>query len=119
MQSPKHKIDLNQNLPGRVYYISCQSDDTVLVGMDIAIRMGTVRWFDTVKERAMEIEKIVENSQSGFAFERKGGGVYTFVPMTLEVYEDKVKRHLISPPDAFNSLDDLIKSFEKTKEKAW
>ncbi|MDD5710678.1 MAG: hypothetical protein PHV43_01055 [Candidatus Colwellbacteria bacterium] len=109
----------DRRLSERVYYVSCPSDSTVLVGMNVIVSSNLVRWFDTVKERIMELEKIVDDSPGGFSFKRQDGGIYTFVPMTMEIYEDKVRKHLISPPETVGSLADLFDMFEKTREQAW
>jgi hypothetical protein len=111
-----------QKLPGRVYYVSCPEDNTVEVAMDVRIAGDTVSWFDTIKERLMKIERIINDSHPDyFIFKRnveEGGGVYTFVPMTLQLYNERVKRHLLAPKD-FTDIEQLLKEFEDTKNYAW
>src|SRR3989344_9177487 len=101
-----------------IYYVSCPSDSTVLIAMDLMLtESNQLTWLDTVKERSMAVEKVLENTENSFVFERsreEGGGIYTFVPMTLAIYNEKVKEHLLSPGD-FKSEEELIEAFEKTR----
>lgn len=53
-------------LPMPVYYVTSRSDPTVLVGLDVCVLRGfwrgletlTVNWFDTVRERSMDISAL-------------------------------------------------------------
>jgi hypothetical protein len=102
--------------------VAQDGDEIVSVAMNLNIRDGYEVWFDTVKERIMKIEEIITNEQDKFSFKRKLEGdkveVYTFVPMTLEIYNSRVKQGLLAPRD-FDNLDDLIKAFEETRKNAW
>ncbi|KKT81885.1 MAG: hypothetical protein A3B99_00120 [Candidatus Yanofskybacteria bacterium RIFCSPHIGHO2_02_FULL_44_12b] len=106
----------------KVYYVFCPDDPTVLVAMDIKLTdSNTITWLDTVKERSMTIERVAENVEDRFVFDRsqkEGGGTYTFVPMTLAIYNDGVKSHLLSPGD-FESEEKMIEAFEKTRSNIW
>mgnify|MGYP001230460932 CR=1 FL=1 len=112
-----------KKLQERVYYVSARSDTTVLVAMDVEIRDGNlIRWFDTVKERMMEIKEIVNDNPKHFSFKRdsgdKEGDFYDFIPMTLEIYNTKVKKRLLSPKDITNE-EEMFKEFETTRSNAW
>lgn len=111
----------NQKLPGRVYFVESAADDTVRIALDVTNDGTYVRWFDTIKERIMKIEKIVDENLEHFVFERakdEGNGTYTFVPMTLEIFRAKVKQHILIPQD-FKNEETMLKGFEETRNQAW
>jgi hypothetical protein len=88
--------------------------------MDVDIRDGIIKWFDTVKERIMKIDS-TQGSDDQFSFTRaqsEGGQVYNFELMTLDLYKDKVKSKLSNPKD-FSDMDSLFKAFQETKSEAW
>jgi len=114
MPSPEKESD--------VYFVESQQDGTVLVAMDVNVNEQNrmVSWFDTVKERMMGYENIQRDNTS-LSFTRlasEGGGDYNFQPMTLEIYQEKVKPKLLAPQD-FDNLDSLKQAFEETKSSAW
>lgn len=110
-----------QKLSGRVYYVISPMDDTVLIALDVGFDEHYVRWFDTIKERMMTYERIVDTDSAHFSFERAGDesrGIYTFVPMTLALYNEHVKRHVLVSKE-FTDEETLLREFEKTRENAW
>ena len=110
----------HETLPEPVYYIESPEDDTVLVGIGVAIETNadgptTITWYDTSHERAMTAEEI-HQEDGRFAFKRsaaEGGQSYKFIPMDLSIYNDKVKHELMSGKD-FDSKEELIRAFLKT-----
>ena len=110
-----------EKLPNRAYYVFSDQDDTVLVALDVKFDNKRTGWFDTIKERIMTIEKIIDSDPQRFIFKRaptEGGGIYTFVPMTLEIYKEKVKKHMIIPRE-FNDSEEMFSAFEETRKNAW
>jgi hypothetical protein len=110
-----------ETLPGRVYHVSSAGDDTVSVAMDVTIDGDVIRWFDTIKERIMTTKEIKPDAAGALVFvraEEEGGGTYEFFPMTLELYNGKVREKLLAPKD-FGNLEDLLAAFEETKKNAW
>jgi len=109
-------------LPERIYYVSAPGDDTVLVALDVEIRDNVARWFDTVKERVMEIKETVNDNPKHFVFKRDitggEGDFYTFIPMTLDIYNEKVKSRLLKPRD-FKNINEMASEFEKAKKNVW
>ena len=100
-----------------VYFIESPQDQTVLLALDITIKDGYIYWFDTIKERIMEIDNVIETSPNKFVFQRageEGGGVYTFSPLTLEIYNNRVKRFLLIPRD-FTTSEEMLKAFSEKK----
>ena len=114
-----------EKLPKPVYYIESPNDDTVLVGIDVTIEhnvqnngnISKVSWYDTSRERSM-LASETNQKDDNFEFKRieqEGGGEYSFTPMNLDIYNDKVKQHLAAGSD-FNNEEDLIKAFLSTTE---
>jgi len=121
MDEQTNKTPQTPVLSRRVYYVSSLKDESVLLAMDIKIEEDLVRWFDTVKERIMRIDRIVENSPGRFIFERsekEGGGTYIFTPLTMQIYREKVKSKLMLPKE-FENEEDLFFAFERTRDNAW
>ncbi|OGN10114.1 MAG: hypothetical protein A3C61_01170 [Candidatus Yanofskybacteria bacterium RIFCSPHIGHO2_02_FULL_39_10] len=106
----------------RVYYVSSSDDGTVLIALNVKIDGNDyINWFDTVKDRIMKIGKIIDDNSEHFVFQRSDSqakGVYTFVPMTLNLYNEKVKSKVLIPQD-FSSEEQMLKAFEETKNNAW
>lgn len=110
------------NLTG-VYYVFCPDDQTVLLARDIVVspERKTITWFDTIKDRVMHYREISDSDPNHFVFEREqrtGRAVYTFVPLTLDIYNEIVKYHIIVPR-TFSSAEEMIEAFEETKKNAW
>lgn len=113
----------NNKLESRVYFVSSEKDKTVLLAIDVKIDENekTVGWFDTVKDRLMYYESIVDPDDKHFVFQRsekEGEGTYTFTPLILEIYREKVKNRILIPQD-FKTEEDMLKAFEETKNNAW
>ncbi|HEU0048137.1 MAG TPA: hypothetical protein VFQ43_11090 [Nitrososphaera sp.] len=105
----------------KVYYIYSPTDSTVLLGLNLKIRNKTISWFDTVKERIMTAKELKETDQGCIDFvreESEGGESYTCIPLTLQLYREKVKVKLLAPKE-FDSEKEMIRAFYKTLEDAW
>jgi hypothetical protein len=48
----------------------------------------------------------------------EGGKIYTFTPLTLETYKNKIKNKLPSPRD-FDNEEEMFRAFEETKKNVW
>ena len=119
MKSGRERVE---KLPGAVYLVECETDETVLVAMRLEVvrrfsegeEFISVKWFDTVRERVMRAKSIWRVGEC-LAFERlgtDGGGKYYFTPLTLEKYNSEVKDSLISGED-FTSEAEMIEAFLK------
>lgn len=119
MKSGRERVE---KLPGAVYLVECETDETVLVAMRLEVvrrfseeeEFISVKWFDTVRERVMRA-KLVWRVGECLAFERladDGGGKYYFTPLTLEKYYSKVKDSLVSGEDFMNESE-MIEAFLK------
>lgn len=107
--------------PERVYYVESAEDPTVLLALDIVLSAGQIRWFDTIKERRMKLRRVLNDDPLHFAFEREDGEtgrVYRFVPLTLEIYRERVRSHLLDGRD-FETSKEMKDAFELTKEGSW
>mgnify|MGYP001576648636 CR=1 FL=1 len=105
----------------RVSFVTCPTDETVIIALDVTYDDHTIRWFDTVRERIMTIDRIVDPDPAHFTFARvsvEGGGTYTFVPMTLERYRTHVRSHLVLQKN-FTEEEAMLAAFEQTRREAW
>lgn len=111
-----------EKLPAAVYLVECETDETVLVAMQLEVvrrfsegkEFISVKWFDAVRERVMRA-KLVWRVGECLAFERleaDGGGKYYFTPLTLEKYYSEVKDSLVSG-EYFTSEAEMIEAFLK------
>lgn len=119
MKSGRERVE---KLPGAIYLVECETDETVLVAMQLEVvrrfseveEFISVKWFDTVRERVMRA-KMVWRVGEYLAFERlesDGGGKYYFTPLTLEKYYSEVKDSLVLGED-FTSEAEMIEAFLK------
>lgn len=107
-------------LPEPVYYVQSETDDTVLVGMDVEQTGTWMSWFDTTKERRMKVESVMDSSPQHFVFKRstkEGGHTYRFVPMSLDIY--KAQRAKLLNSKDFDDEASMIKAFLETAENSW
>lgn len=122
MKSGRERVE---KLPGAVYLVECETDETVLLAMQVEVvrrfsegeEFISVKWFDTVRERVMRA-KMVWRVGEYLAFERLEsdvGGKYYFTPLTLEKYYSDVKDLLVSGED-FTSEAEMIEAFLKGEE---
>ena len=122
MKSGRERVE---KLPGAVYLVECETDETILLAMQVEVvrrfsegeEFISVKWFDTVRERVMRA-KMVWRVGEYLAFERlesDGGGKYYFTPLTLEKYYSDVKDLLVSGED-FTSEAEMIEAFLKGEE---
>jgi hypothetical protein len=112
---------LEIKLPARVYYVSSPDDNTVLLALDVNILSDAIHWFDTVKERVVHMAQVQAEYPAEFTFktpDQEGGRTYTFTPLTLEVYNNKVKSEVLVPQE-FSSEEEMLSAFEKTHENVW
>lgn len=109
-------------MPYPVYYIESR-DDTVLVGIKVTITIIShncfeISWWDPYYERRM-VSSIIKKDGDNLSFKRieeDGGQMYYFKPMTLEVYNDKVKENLLERIKFDNEVD-MINGFLKETEE--
>lgn len=110
-----------RGLPWPICYVTSQSDKTVLYALDVEMVEDTIRWIDGARERFMSIDNIVEDTTSRFVFQRaqsEGGASYTFVPMTLAIYHEKVMPYILMP-QTFTSEEDLYGALREARRNVW
>jgi len=109
-----------KKLPFPVYYIESPNDSTVLIGLDVTVEIRHlntntiifISWYDTSHERIMQATEIAQNGEN-FAFKRAdsgNGSDYYLYPMSLEIYNQRVKQHLSTNED-FTNEKELIEAF--------
>ena len=125
--SIKNGVILRRKLPAKVYYVESDEDWSVMIGIGVvAEKVRTkqgdyvqVRWFDTLRDRIMTAVRFFEK-EGAWGFERdpeEGGGKYYFRPMTLEIYNEKVKNRTKGKVE-FDDEKKLIEGFLETEKFA-
>lgn len=109
-------------LPQYVYYVDCPEDDTVRVALRPEVRrlkdgqLG-VFWWDPsypLPDR-MRVAKSVRKVGDGIEFDEaeETQRRYRLLPMTLELYREKVRDTIPSRPD-FETLEELVEAYRAT-----
>ncbi|MBI3273690.1 MAG: hypothetical protein HYZ69_00955 [Candidatus Colwellbacteria bacterium] len=106
-----------------IYLVESPEDSTVLIAINLEHRQSQkiMAWFDTVKERIMEYKTIEISPTHTIHFTRTtplGDMSYNLRPLTLELYNEKVKQYLISPKP-FQTEDEMHKALLNTVNHAW
>lgn len=110
-----------EHLPQPVYFIQSPEDQTVLVAMNVEITEDKIKWFDTTRQRVMTFSERTQHEDGSMEFTRQEDphseplGTYSLTPMSLEIYNEKVKRHLAAGKD-FNSTEEVIQAFLDTQK---
>ncbi len=136
--SETDNAELIARLPKPVYCIEILNTEAVLVGIDVTVRyeknsgrnVYLVSWWDTTPRDHSIVASEMKRDGEVFTFRRlnkKGGEgenngsgkFFRFTPMTLEIYNSKVKRWINSNGRDFASEEDLIKAFLDTQKSAW
>ena len=110
-----------EKLPAPVYYVTSETDDTVLVGINVVRSGQVISWHDTTKERVMIAETIISNDPNDFQFQTpadSGANTYRFTPLDLATYRLSVKSHIASAPD-FADDAAMIRAFEEAYKNEW
>lgn len=91
----------------QIYWVTSPVDPTALLARAAGVDDGWLHWDDTNRDRARRAES-VEVKEGGVVTIRTEGGVeYTFTPLTLELYDEHVRRFVELSPD-FDSTDALL-----------
>lgn len=110
-----------EKLPAPVYYVQSETDDTVLVGLNVTHDGNVISWQDTTKERRMAIKQILLDDPNDFRFmasESSGGNSYRFTPLDLETYRLNVKPQLFNAAD-FTDVESMNRAFQEAQDNAW
>jgi len=90
-------------------------DNTVLVALRVNFNESSklLTWWDSNKERSMIANDLVINNEN-LSFTSELGNRYTFTPMTMEIYESKVKDKIVTGDKNVTTMEELLEGFEKT-----
>jgi hypothetical protein len=90
-------------------------DNTVLVALRVNFNESSklLTWWDSNKERSMIANDLVINNEN-LSFTSELGNRYTFTPMTMEIYENKVKDKIVTGDKNVTTMEELLEGFEKT-----
>lgn len=100
----------------KVYFVGSPQDRTVLVAIHPRYEdpSKTLKWWDTSHERAKQIKTIrIDSLGEAMTFTDNEDIDYIFVPMSLALYDNMVRKRL---PDQiqFQNEEEMIKAFEST-----
>lgn len=89
--------------PSRLYYVESSHDPSVRLAMDIIWNQEqqTISWFNTLRTMQFAVGEVLSAKPEFFTFAQpveQGGGLYTLIPLTLEIYNKKIKPTLYQPP---------------------
>ena len=98
-----------------VYYVSCNTDDTVLLAFKPKVLGEYLHWYDSNKERVMKIKNLYRQESVNKILLIRGDGakkdcVYVFEPLNIELYNKFVKSKLLSPMH-FDSEQQMLQRF--------
>lgn len=106
------------------YYVESFSqddstDDTVLVAVDVKIRENYIEWFDTEKHRQFIISDTATDPGGVIEFiNPKSGKSYRLSPLTLPLYQEKVRDKMYGSNLDFESEDALWEALLSSVEDA-
>ena len=109
------------HFPHYVYYIECPDDDTVRVALQPVLTThgdgtGKMFWWDPSYPNHDRTRQVVAIGRKGdvvmFREAGDGGRIYRMEPLTLELYDAKVKPTLITPQD-FESMEELEAAYRE------
>ena len=121
IESSREPMENKEKTPTYIYYVESTEDNTVLYAINVRISPTVITWFDGTKERIMTIGEVIENNDNALIFKRdenEGGAIYKFSPLTLEIYDQKVKNRLVKPT-SFETEEELIEALQSTLDNAW
>lgn len=109
---PTTEMYLNEHA---LFFVESDSDDTVLVALNTYFNENseTITWWDSTKERA-KAAKNLTLADDKLSFTDESGNNYTLTPMTMEIYEDKVKNKIKTGDKDVKNMEELIAGFEKS-----
>jgi hypothetical protein len=88
-----------------IYFVECAQDPTALIARRAGIDDGWLHWDDTNRDRMHRVLH-VENEGETIRVYAERGFLYLFRPLTIELYNDKVREHVELSP-MFGSTEEL------------
>lgn len=104
----------------KLYYVTSQQDNTVFVAINPRLVFSEyVSWFDMIRERMIKVSKFIKTDDNLIIFEgmriNSESILYTLVPMSLDIYEEKVRPRLQNTI-VFNTEQEMIDAFLDRRE---
>lgn len=90
--------------PDTVYLVDSPEDASVMLALDAKVHDGIIEWFDTARDRAFELEEVVDEPDGVRAQTERAR--YRLRRLTLELYEQHVK-DLVTGHPHFASTESL------------
>lgn len=95
----------------KAYLVESTEDDTVLLALEPSFRDGHMCWFDTLRPRAIP-GRLESLSADGASFLSSTGVRYRFRPLTLSLFEERVRGRVEGAP-SFGSDDALHRFYRE------
>lgn len=95
----------------KVYLVESADDDTVMLALDPAYDEGYMRWYDTTRER-MFAGQLLSQAKDRAEFVSESGTFYSFSPLTLAAYRDRVQPSVVGSPH-FSSEAELYRYYRE------
>ena len=98
-----------------LYFVWSNDDPYVLIALHPYYNKErqTLTWWDTTKERIADVESYKRSGDKSVTITTKRQTQLTFVPLSLQLYQNAVKDKLTDHPD-FKTEEDMLAGFEST-----
>jgi hypothetical protein len=87
--------------------IASSREDVLAGALPRLFEGGVVSWFEGQHHRAFEVAKVLADETDRFRFEDERGDWFELQPMTLELYEERVRPKTRGRPK-FETLAELV-----------
>jgi hypothetical protein len=98
-----------------ISFVTSDLDPSVLLAIAHRIVKAGGRsvfeWNDTVRWRAVEVQRVDAHTEERIEFTSVGGARYTFIPLTLALYVQHVQPTVVGQP-SFSSIQALWDFYE-------
>ncbi|MEK7139135.1 MAG: hypothetical protein AAB817_00360 [Patescibacteria group bacterium] len=115
--APTKVISTQWRFPARAYFVASPTDPSVRLAMSLLIDAPTrtVRWHSTSRSIQVPLQQVIVPNPEHFVFSGLGADgikhTYTVVPLTLEIYNLKIRPTMPQPLE-FSDEEALLKFCE-------
>lgn len=91
--------------PAEIYRVRSEQDPTAVIALEARVSRDHVSWFDTGRDRGHKLRAVRAEGER-VVVETDRGWVYSFEPLTKEIYDREVKAQVELSPE-FGSTEEL------------
>jgi len=101
----------------KVFMVGSLSDETVLIAVNPIFDEHTLilTWWDTIKDRIKQVKSFEVNEDSILHVTDIQDDSYTFVPLSLQLYNNVVRDQLLGKRE-FVTDEEMVQAFEDTMD---